>query len=409
MINNKFLSPPLQIKSFGNSMYPLLQDGDIVYIKRADFNKLKINDIVCIRKNNHVFTHRVIYKKGNYIITKGDTNPLSDGKIYTKHLIGKVDKIKRGKDILDLEDFYLIQSSFYFNEIVKVKKAFEKEKIDFLFLKGLPLHLYYEGSHPRRIYADCDVLIERGIFTKAALILKKMGYSVADMAISKSQKKLKDKESEVSFYKIKKNILITFDIHLEVVFLMTQLGRLEQLYSQKQLDSLSRKMLKDKRIIKLNNVDFPILTGSNLLVYLILHLYHHNFKGSYRYDLIKTVLKKEKINYVDVAEVVNKYKLNNFIFPSIILIYKYYSVEFPDTFPDSIKPKNRIMPLINTIKTKTKIFDDEERVSAGVERFKNIFFLSPNRLSKKMGVFFNIQVLNAIFWVVLKRGIFKRY
>ena len=44
---------------------------------------------------------------------------------------------------------------------------------------------------------------------------------------------MKDKESELAYYKIINGFMVTFDLHLEVVFMMTQLGRLEALYPQK--------------------------------------------------------------------------------------------------------------------------------------------------------------------------------
>jgi hypothetical protein len=61
-------------------------------------------------------------------------------------------------------------------EIIKIKRAFEEENIDFVFLKGLPLHLYYEKTHPKRIYADCDVLINKKDFLEAEKIIIKFGY-----------------------------------------------------------------------------------------------------------------------------------------------------------------------------------------------------------------------------------------
>lgn len=52
---NKFL-----IKSEGNSMHPLLQSEDVLYFKKTTFPGTKINDLVMVKKNKNLFTHRVI-------------------------------------------------------------------------------------------------------------------------------------------------------------------------------------------------------------------------------------------------------------------------------------------------------------------------------------------------------------
>ncbi len=104
-----------------------------------------------VKKNTHLFTHRVIYKTVNYLVTKGDNSFESDGKILPRHIIAKVYKIKRNTQTFNPESLYLLQSTLYLQEINQIKKLFEREKIDFVFLKGLPLHLYYEKTHPRRM------------------------------------------------------------------------------------------------------------------------------------------------------------------------------------------------------------------------------------------------------------------
>ena len=141
----------------GSSMLPVILPKDGLYFKPITLHKLKTDDIIIFTLKDKLVTHRVIFKTTKYIIAKGDNNPFSDGKIFAKQIIGRVYKIKRNGKIFNLGDLYLIQSTVYFGEIIKIKKTLEKQKIDFLFLKGLPLHIYYEKKHPQRIYADCDV------------------------------------------------------------------------------------------------------------------------------------------------------------------------------------------------------------------------------------------------------------
>lgn len=249
------------LQADGESMLPLLHPKDLVNYQKISFSKIKINDLILVFKNNLAFTHRVIYKTDKYLITKGDNNLESDGKINPNQIIGKVTSVKRKNKIIDPEILYLIQSSLYLKEIVKIVSAFEKNKINYAFLKGLPVHLYYEKTHPRRLYQDTDVLIDKQDYKTAAKILTKFGYKSADSSLSPTQKKLKDKTVEVSFYKLVNGFPVVFDIHLEVAFMMTQIGHLEALYPQKLIDQLTGEMLKNKKEIKVNDKQFLILNS----------------------------------------------------------------------------------------------------------------------------------------------------
>ena len=170
-ITNEF-----SIKTFGNSMYPILQNGDVITIKKINPSKIKVNDIICFQRKNKLITHRVIYKANEKLITKGDSNPTSDGQIRTDSIVGRVELLRRNNQEFDIKTLYLLQSSIYFEEMRKVIGKLSKKKIDFVILKGLPLHLYLEKTHPQRIYADCDILINKNQKKEVIKILKKEGY-----------------------------------------------------------------------------------------------------------------------------------------------------------------------------------------------------------------------------------------
>ena len=253
-------------------MYPFLCNKDLIYYKKINFKQTKINDLILVFKKHNYFTHRIIYKTIKYLVTKGDNNPQSDGKIYPRQILGKVYQIKRNGQIFNPETFYLIQSTHYFSEIVKIKDEFDKENINYVFLKGLPLHLYFEGAHPQRLYADCDVLVAKKDFERAQKVLFSFGYKKTDTSLSSLQTKLQDKKVENSYWKMINGFSVIFDLHLEVVFMMTQLGKLEALYPQKLIDDLTKEFLKTKRKIKINNESFFILDISSLIPVSYTHL-----------------------------------------------------------------------------------------------------------------------------------------
>lgn len=76
-------------------MMPILQPNDVIHYRKTTFSQCKTNDFIMVKKNGQLFTHRVIYKTKNYLITKGDNNLDSDGRIYPRQIIGKFYQIKR--------------------------------------------------------------------------------------------------------------------------------------------------------------------------------------------------------------------------------------------------------------------------------------------------------------------------
>lgn len=383
-------------------MLPILHSGDVVFYWKTAFTKLKINDIVLVQKNKKLFTHRIIYKTKQYLVTKGDNNPESDGKIYPNQIIGKVVKVKRNGKELDPNQIYLLQSSLYFQEILKIKSLFEKRNIDFVYLKGLPLHLFYEKAHPQRIYADCDILISSKAKNMGEKILLMRGYKKVDSNFSDIQTKLQDREIEISFYKIINGFYVVFDIHYEVSFLIVHLGKLEALYPQKLIDKLTKDCLKTRRQIKINGESFPILNTKYLILYLALHFFHHNFQGAFRLEFLDKVMEKSKLDsdlINQLIDIVKTYRLQSFVYPTFVLLKKYYQTPIPQGFLAKIKPRNSLtLKLVNSL-ISTNIFDDEPRIGAGIRRFKNLFILSPEPLWWKVMIVFNPQVLYTAIWL----------
>lgn len=395
---------PNVIKTFGNSMFPLLLDGDILYLKKINFSKIKTNDIITAKDKDHYFTHRVIYKTSKYFLTKGDNSPYVDKKTRSTDFFRIVDRVKRQGKIFYPEQIYLIQSSLYFQEIVKIKHILENQNLEMVFLKGLPIHLYFEDAHPRRLYADCDILIKRKDFMKLKIILQKQGYKKIEDSLSKQHKNMKNKESEISFSKIMNGFNVTFDVHFEIVFMMTQLGELNSLYPQKMIDSLTKEFMEKKMTIKVRDEIFPILSIENLIIYLCLHLFHHNFLGSYRYELIDKIIRKNKSKDNLVTDVIDRHKLNSFVYPCFMLLKKYYISPIPKKILKDIKPKEAsVLDFIKDNLLNLNIFDQENRISSGVNRFKIIFYLSPIPIARRVFVFLNPEVIYSIFWVLSRK------
>lgn len=98
IINERLPLRILIIKS--NSMYPKLEKGDIVLIKKYN-NYIKGDIITYSFEDNYLVTHRIIEKNNEGFITKGDNNNSEDNELI------KLENIK-GKVILKINKNYRI-------------------------------------------------------------------------------------------------------------------------------------------------------------------------------------------------------------------------------------------------------------------------------------------------------------
>ena len=183
-------------------MLPLIRDRDWLQIKPTPFFQIKLNDIVAVWDKKQLVAHRVIYKTKRYLVTKGDNNNQSDGQIRPDQVVGRVINIKRHQNSFTPEAVYLMQSSHYLKEINHLNQAFSQAEIDYLFLKGLPLHFYYDKTYPRRLYVDCDILIKPSHLVIAEQILKNQGFVKVKKDLFGWQAKLKQYEPELVYCKI---------------------------------------------------------------------------------------------------------------------------------------------------------------------------------------------------------------
>lgn len=393
------------IKGSGSSMGWLIRDGDIVEVKKKTFSSLRVNDIVVIYLKKKLITHRVIYKARSYLITKGDANMIADGRVFPHQIIGEVEQIKREGKSIRLSDAYLIQSSYYFKEMVEIIRTFAKHKIQYVILKGLPLHLFYEGVHPRRIYADIDFMVKREDVKKSAKILQKLGFKAQEHSLSETHHRLKNHLVEIAYAKNIRGWYVVVDLHAEAAFLMTQLGDMNLLYPKRLLSDLSESFITHAKMIQLGGVSVCILSPSHLFIYLSLHFFHHNFQGMFRLELMNNVVKKMSFSsrqQTKIIKVIKKYRLENYMYPSLRLLQKY----FPET-------KRKIKLIIGAIGPTTNyqllttltppIFDDESRLVGGIRRFILIFLASPQPFWKKLYVFFQPSVLFSVWWVFWRR------
>lgn len=89
LVNSFFGYQPWLVKT--QSMKPALQPGDLIISSVVKKDNIQLDDIVVFKtEDDTILTHRIISKKGNEYITKGDANNINDRGILTEdRIIGK--------------------------------------------------------------------------------------------------------------------------------------------------------------------------------------------------------------------------------------------------------------------------------------------------------------------------------
>jgi hypothetical protein len=84
----------LHLRASGVSMLPTLLPGDLLVIRRTNYDEISAGDIVLFRRDDSLFVHRVVESDSASLMTRGDSMaaPDPEGAI---ELLGKVISVER--------------------------------------------------------------------------------------------------------------------------------------------------------------------------------------------------------------------------------------------------------------------------------------------------------------------------
>lgn len=95
----------------GTSMNPMLKNGDEILVHRVPLSGLRFGDIITYESNGMFVTHRFFYKqKDEMMIIKADNRLRLDKLIPASSLIGKVIKISRNNQTIEIKPFWYFVS-----------------------------------------------------------------------------------------------------------------------------------------------------------------------------------------------------------------------------------------------------------------------------------------------------------
>jgi len=354
------------LRAEGDSMVPMLMSGDSVEYERCSFSKLRVHDIILFKKNKELIAHRIIFKTQTYVITRGDSNTKADGKILRRYIIGRAIKIKRRDSTTPIENVYKAQSNIFLNEIILVKKALDKGKTQFAVMNGLPVNLYYENKHLKRISDEIDLLISGESMEKCSNTLLKLGYlrqPSSLFGIHPNHKRIFAKEIGTG--------KIIVNLNTQPQFLMNRLTVINNIYPQSKLIQFSKKMLVETEQIYFHKEKIQILSPDYMFIYLSLMFFHNNFQGIFRLELLREIVKKARFSkkkQMEIASTIIDYRLERYIYPVFVQLLRF----FPDIknyihiIQDRIKQNNMHHLLVG--KLFPSIFNNEPQIQASVRR-----------------------------------------
>jgi hypothetical protein len=97
----------VSMRVHGTSMLPWVRPGNIALIRQTTIENVRCGDIVLFRRGAHLFVHRIVEKRGSLdtaqLFSKGDAHPTSDGPVGHEQLLGRVVRIYKDGERIDLD------------------------------------------------------------------------------------------------------------------------------------------------------------------------------------------------------------------------------------------------------------------------------------------------------------------
>lgn len=86
----------LRLKVTGASMLPSVWPGDVLTVRRRSPAELLAGGIVLCYRNGGFVAHRLVGKRGDHLVTRGDAHTFEDTPFRSEDVLGEVVGIQRG-------------------------------------------------------------------------------------------------------------------------------------------------------------------------------------------------------------------------------------------------------------------------------------------------------------------------
>ena len=192
------------------SMEPVIKQNDIIIVKKQD--NYAEQDIVTFKSEKEYVTHRIVSKRGDTIVTKGDANNTKDVAIEISQVVGKVVKVLPQAGIwqrvfsnpkiivmvfatLMLFDFAFSYKGIQKKQLVKLIDKVDKKDVKFEEVKALDDSPQMSDEEIVELYKKTD-MVKAGEEVKLDKKEKDFLNYTVRLDLNELQKRIDDKMNE---------------------------------------------------------------------------------------------------------------------------------------------------------------------------------------------------------------------
>jgi signal peptidase I len=105
------------LRALGGSMFPWIRPGDLLFVRKCEFEAVSRGDVILFEQGGRFFVHRVIRRvalagaesrssKNDALVTKGDALDGEDLAVSADQFLGRVIRIHRRRRHIDLQSLW---------------------------------------------------------------------------------------------------------------------------------------------------------------------------------------------------------------------------------------------------------------------------------------------------------------
>jgi hypothetical protein len=269
---------------------------------------------------------------------------------------------------------YTVKKKLLYNNIIKIIKRFNKEKIDFIILKSFAYHRLIKI---RRI-SDIDLLIKAESLNDCLRVLRKMGFV---KNVIKSEYYFRNFSNEI-LMNSKSRPQIKVEPHWSIT----------QKFSPVAVNHNA--LWHDSKIKYFEGQKARVLSNEHNIIHLSIHaLYQPALSTPFRdIYVISKIISNKRINWESLANDALQWNANNFLYYSLILAKKYFGSTIPESTLIKLKKRNLQYFLLKMLLFKKLNFLRTTRYDAADLLFELILANNKNRVKILKRAFFTLFI-----------------
>jgi signal peptidase I len=91
------------VRVLGASMFPWIRSGDLVFVRRIEFDRVRRGQVILFERAGRLIAHRVLRAASAAIVTKGDSLDRADAPVRREEFLGRVTRRHRRRKHVDME------------------------------------------------------------------------------------------------------------------------------------------------------------------------------------------------------------------------------------------------------------------------------------------------------------------